>query len=123
MRFNLSHSGNWALLAVTRSHTIGVDLEVIRPRTNARQIARRVFESTVYRKIKDLPESEFQEAFFAHWTALEARVKCLGKGVFEALDPTLKAVNFKPAVDLAAALSMAVDIPPEAEWEKFLLAT
>lgn len=43
LEFNLSHSGDFALVAVTRGHNVGVDVERIRPELEHDKIAGRVF--------------------------------------------------------------------------------
>lgn len=80
LEFNLSHAGNWLLLAVARRLTVGVDVEIPRPLCQARAIARRLFSPDA---IQSLARENFStQAFFACWTRHEARQKCLGQGIF-----------------------------------------
>lgn len=78
--FNLSHASNIALLAVCADHKIGVDLETVRQLPDARRIARRIFSK---QEIKVLSQDNWSlDTFYRFWTTLEARQKCLGRGVF-----------------------------------------
>ncbi len=43
LEFNLSHSGNFALIAVTRGHKVGVDVEHIRANLDLELLAERFF--------------------------------------------------------------------------------
>ncbi len=122
LSFNLSHCGDAALLAVHASSAIGVDLERIAPRPNARKIARRIFDSQLYNAIEPLPEPVFLQHFFTHWTALEARVKCQGLGVFSTPDPEIAVASFRPIDDHIAAVALPSAVPPIATWGKFRLS-
>lgn len=79
--FNLSHSNGLALYAVTRDRQIGVDLEYIRPISDAEQIALRFFSAGEYAMITSLPANQKQEAFFRYWTCKEACLKATGDGL------------------------------------------
>jgi len=78
--FNLSHAGNTALLAVRTGHEVGIDVENHRDLPNARHLAQRIFRD---KEITKLKQSKWDSAlFFRLWTHMEARQKCLGRGVF-----------------------------------------
>jgi len=85
IHFNLSHADNSALLAVRSGQEIGVDIENRRDLPNVEPLARRIFQD---RDIALLLQSGWdKELFLALWTHMEARQKCLGRGVFgEAVD-------------------------------------
>ncbi|WP_218080039.1 4'-phosphopantetheinyl transferase family protein [Anthocerotibacter panamensis] len=79
--FNLSHSQELALYAVSWGREVGVDLEFQRPVTQVEQLVERFFsrqESTVFRA---LPLEQRQEAFFLGWTRKEAYIKARGRGL------------------------------------------
>jgi 4'-phosphopantetheinyl transferase len=86
INFNLSHSHNLALLAVTRHHPVGVDLEYMRPVAEAEQIAARNFSAAENRRFQSLPEEQRLEAFFNCWTRKEAYIKAIGEGLTHPLD-------------------------------------
>lgn len=79
--FNLSHCGELGLLAVSRL-PVGIDVEIIRRVPRRLAIARRVLGDEVADQLGQLPESQQDMAFLAAWTAMEARQKCHGEGVF-----------------------------------------
>lgn len=86
LQFNLSHSGEMALVAVTRNREIGVDLEKLRPMSDAEQIACRFFSPNESACFLDLPPNQRNLAFFACWTRKEAYLKALGDGITCGLD-------------------------------------
>lgn len=79
--FNLSHSGELALLAVARV-PVGIDVERLREVGEWPRIARRVLDPAVVEQLLALPADEQTSAFLAAWTAVEARQKSQGEGVF-----------------------------------------
>ena len=86
IRFNLSHSKGYALLAIAYGREVGVDVEVLRPKPKAAALVERFFspnEKTAFRKLE--PHEE-DAAFFAGWTRKEAYVKAVGKGLRFPLD-------------------------------------
>ena len=81
VRFNLSHSGELALLAVTRGREIGVDVEALRPVPEAESIARSNFSSNEYTAFCRLDQQQKLSAFFNCWTRKEAFIKAHGAGL------------------------------------------
>ena len=82
VQFNLSHSEDQALFAVTRAARIGVDLEKIRPLSDADALAERHFSVRELSHLRTLPAGMARErAFFHCWTRKEAFVKCTGVGL------------------------------------------
>jgi 4'-phosphopantetheinyl transferase len=80
--FNLSHSEDQALLAVSRTARVGVDLEKIRPLSDAEALAERHFSARECGHLQTLPAgTERERAFFRCWTRKEAFVKCTGVGL------------------------------------------
>jgi len=84
--FNWSHSGGHALVAVGRHITPGIDLECLRPRARALEIAKRYFGTDEAAALAALPEAERSAAFLELWTAKEAVLKALGRGLAFGLD-------------------------------------
>jgi len=81
LRFNLSHSGDIAVLAVAFDSDLGVDVERIRPGVNVPQIANRYLSRTDAARLSDLPAEESNREFFRCWTKREAYLKALGTGL------------------------------------------
>ena len=81
LHVSLSHSGDWMLLAVSRTHRVGVDIERIDPDADVVRLARRFFPADEAYELASLSSSERQEAFFRAWTRKEAILKGVGGGV------------------------------------------
>jgi 4'-phosphopantetheinyl transferase len=86
LEFNLAHSQDLALLAVTRAGAIGVDLERVRVLEDAAELVNRFFspnESALFRR---LPDDQKPAAFFNLWTRKEAWLKATGEGIGQYLN-------------------------------------
>jgi len=79
--FNWSHSGGQALIAIGRHIAPGIDLECLRPRARALEIAERYFSTDEATALAALPAAERSAAFLELWTAKEAVLKALGRGI------------------------------------------
>ena len=84
--FNLSHSGNAAVVAVSRAGEVGVDIEAIRPMHDQDDLAERFFSGGEVRSLRAVPLESRNEAFFTCWTRKEAFIKAVGEGLSHALD-------------------------------------
>lgn len=85
LRFNVSHSGDRALIALVLGRDVGVDIERLRFVNNVEQLASRYFHSAELDAIRQAPQSERSPSFLHFWTAKEAVLKALGSGVSTAL--------------------------------------
>lgn len=79
--FNLSHSGTFALYAVTLHQKVGIDIERIREDIAVGQIANRFFSRGEISLLEQVEENKRTEAFFQYWTRKEAFIKATGEGV------------------------------------------
>lgn len=86
LRFNIAHSNQWALLAVTRGRLIGVDVEFMRPLSDAGGLALRYFSANEYAGWLALPDDEKRTGFFRLWARKEAFLKAIGSGLAYPLD-------------------------------------
>jgi 4'-phosphopantetheinyl transferase len=84
--FNLSHSHDLGLVAVTRREAVGVDIEYIRTDLADEQVARRFFSKSEVARLLSLPDEQQKEAFFLCWTRKEAFIKAIGQGLSMPLD-------------------------------------
>ncbi|MDM9383163.1 4'-phosphopantetheinyl transferase superfamily protein [Chlorogloeopsis sp. ULAP01] len=81
LSFNLSHSQDLALCAVTTHRPIGVDLEYIRSVSDVESLAQRFFAPREYAVVRSLPPDQKQQIFFRYWTCKEAYLKATGVGI------------------------------------------
>ncbi|QBB68919.1 4'-phosphopantetheinyl transferase superfamily protein [Pseudolysobacter antarcticus] len=81
MDFNLSHSGDHALVALAQGQSIGVDLEHSGRRRSVLALAQRFFCASEFAALAALPEAQQQWAFLRLWTCKEAVLKALGRGI------------------------------------------
>ena len=81
LRFNLSHSGSFALYAITRGRNIGIDLEYKNDDVAVEQIAQRFFSKGEISSLERIHENKRNEVFFQYWTRKEAFLKATGQGL------------------------------------------
>lgn len=84
--FNLAHTGDHALYALTRSRAVGVDLESPSRPIDIAALARRYMEPAEHTDIEALPEAQRRAQFFRFWTRREAYLKASGSGLAGGLD-------------------------------------
>lgn len=85
LHFNLAHSRNIILIAITRACPVGIDVEWVRPMSDAEDIAARFFSAGETAKLMALPNDLRNPAFFNLWTRKEAWLKATGDGLSEML--------------------------------------
>jgi 4'-phosphopantetheinyl transferase len=86
VRFNVSHSDALAVYAVARGREVGVDVERIRPLSEADRLAERFFSQPEVTDLRAVPSESRLESFFTCWTRKEAYVKARGEGLGHPLD-------------------------------------
>jgi 4'-phosphopantetheinyl transferase len=77
-RFNLSHSGGMAALAISNDAETGIDIEAVR--TIKEDLARDNFSASEQRELAALSAHDRREGFFRCWTRKEAVIKATGEG-------------------------------------------
>ena len=85
LKFNMSHSHDMAIIAISNNTEIGVDLEFIKRNSSWKKIARRFFSEPEIHFLFNQPEQHQQTLFFQIWTRKEAFIKALGTGFATAL--------------------------------------
>ncbi len=88
LEFNLSHSGDLALLAVSRSGAVGVDVEQWNPEIEHLHLAEHFFSVAERSALRGLAHAREQvvAGFFAAWSRKEAYIKASGHGITRGLD-------------------------------------
>lgn len=113
IRFNLSHSGDKAAIAVALGREVGIDIERIEPKRTDTAIAERFFSPHELAVLRNLSESEREVGFFACWTRKEAYIKGRGEGLSIPLcDFDVSLVPGEPA----ALLSSRIDPSDVGRW-------
>ncbi|WP_245982571.1 4'-phosphopantetheinyl transferase family protein [Trinickia fusca] len=79
--FNLSHAGEYALIALSRRRRVGVDIEAWRDGFDWRSVADSTFGPRDRAYVDARSPEAHREAFYAVWTAKEALLKALGAGM------------------------------------------
>lgn len=116
LHFSLSHSEDRAILAISDSLEVGVDLERIRPLDHL-DLAARYFCASELAMIESLPAAKQLSAFYQIWTVKEAIVKALGVGLSIPLDEFEVSIATSPP---RLVVSPNNALPPD-HWElKFL---
>lgn len=133
LSFNLSHSGDLALVAIAPGGVeVGVDLERLRPRRDLARLAeRRLPPADAAAVAAASPGPEREAAFYAAWTRHEARVKCVGSGLFgPPPGPDVIAIQLPIDAGYAAAVAVAAGAAERGEprvtlrtWEPGAFAT
>lgn len=105
--FNLTDSRDLALLAVSHSGAVGIDVEHVRAVRRRDAIARRLLDGGLVEALERAPPAERDALFFRHWTAFEARQKATGAGLAgPRADPgDWEIRHFLPAPGCVAALA------------------
>lgn len=85
LRFNLSHSADLALVAVTSRRKVGVDVERMSLGNASEEIAAQSFSPAEMAALARLAPAERHRAFYRFWTRKEAYVKARGDGLSNSL--------------------------------------
>lgn len=86
LSFNLSHSGDLAILALAEHCELGIDLEQIRNNLPFRAMAMQFFSIQEQTALFSLPAEQQLAAFYRCWTRKEAYLKGCGCGFSQPAD-------------------------------------
>lgn len=118
LHFNLSHTDAMLVLAVSRTHAVGVDVEALTRKVELRALAQRYFATHEYEELLELEDHAQRERFFTLWTLKEAWLKARGLGLRIPLDDfSFNLAGKHPVIEFGPQLSEK----PE-EWQFRLLA-
>lgn len=81
IKFNISHSEDYFLIAITEKYDIGIDIEKIKKIDDFMIIAESVFSDAEYNLLKKTPCNKQLKSFYSIWSQKEALIKASGKGV------------------------------------------
>jgi 4'-phosphopantetheinyl transferase len=111
--FNLSHSKDLALLAVTREREVGIDVEFMRSDFATSDVAEHFFSVAEVYTFTGLDADCRTQGFFNCWTRKEAYIKARGEGLSLALDSF--DVSLTPGLP-AALLRIRLDESDASRW-------
>jgi 4'-phosphopantetheinyl transferase len=83
VEFNLSHSGERALVAVSEAGPVGVDVEQVRPLTDVDAVAQRILSPAELARYEQAGDRNL--FVLTAWAAKEAAVKRTGEGIARSL--------------------------------------
>lgn len=109
LHFNLSHSGSFAMLAVSDRFPVGIDIEEIKPLKE--EVAGYFFSVREQISLRKLPTDGYLRGFYRCWTRKEALVKGCGEGLSIPLDSFDVSIGEQPTVDLSR-----LDVSGSAHW-------
>jgi len=113
IHFNLAHTGDLALMAITRIGRVGVDVEWARPIKNVDELVARFFSKREDELFQKVSARQKPVAFFNLWTRKEALLKATGEGITRSLN--LVEVSFLPG-EPARLLAIAGDEKAAERW-------
>jgi 4'-phosphopantetheinyl transferase len=113
LEFNVSHSGDVAVVAVARGRRIGVDVERLRAEVAIDRLAAAFFSAAERAALDRCDDARLRSAFFACWTRKEAYIKAHGLGLGLALD------SFDVTVDPHAAPALLATRPDAADARRW----
>lgn len=85
-QFNLTHSRDIALLAITLDRPVGIDLEWIDPKRDFQALASRYYSPKEQAWLKQFEDDKLSDEFYHIWVRKEAWLKAMGKGITMALE-------------------------------------
>ena len=90
LKFNLSHSGNFAIYAFALGKEIGIDIEYIRNLENLNNLAKTALSDLELKDFTASPEEKMLDVFFRYWIHKEAYLKAAGTGITD----SIKSIEF-----------------------------
>ena len=92
--FNVSHSGELAVLAFGQDLPLGLDVEQLRPRRRLERLAAYCLAASEFALWQTAAAEQRLAQFTRYWTAKEAFVKATGQGIAAGLDQVVIAEDF-----------------------------
>jgi 4'-phosphopantetheinyl transferase len=98
--FNVAHSGDIILIALTRSGSVGVDVEYYDRATDIMEVAQYNFTASEHRSLAAITDPHSRiKTFYRYWTRKEAVLKADGRGLIASLasfDISFESVHLHP---------------------------
>lgn len=97
VEFSLSHSGNWAMIAVTQGVPVGVDIERIRENVDMAPLLKRLGETNL---------SGSPAGLYGTWTRREAMTKAVGGALMDRPEGDFRVCDLDAPAGYSAALAL-----------------
>src|SRR5205823_2471911 len=81
LQFNLSHSHEKALIAVTPGRSVGIDIEYLHRDLNVASLASYLFSPAERLQWRRAAKAEQRKLFYQYWVCKEAYLKAIGGGL------------------------------------------
>jgi 4'-phosphopantetheinyl transferase len=110
IEFNISHSGDLALIAITAGREVGVDVERICDMPEMDEIVARFFTDRAKAEYQAAALVDRLQVFFRCWTEKEAVSKCTGQGIADEQPlpvDNISIIPLAPAMGYAGALAIS----------------
>ena len=107
--FNVSHSGNLALLGFARDLPLGLDVEQLHPRRQLEPLADYCLSAGERERWRELAPEQRLAGFVRYWTAKEAFCKATGRGITLGLKNVSVAADFQGFDSVPEGLGAADD--------------
>ncbi len=85
LHFSISHSGRFSSVAFSLDYQLGLDIEMVRSVQDAKQLSKRFFSIEENLFLEKTGQSALLDNFFRVWSAKEAYIKALGRGISKKL--------------------------------------
>ena len=95
VQFNVAHSEDLLLMAITRDGVVGVDVERVRGLPDFEELVSQFFSPNECSQFRKLSSEQKPAAFFNLWTRKEAWLKATGEGITHLLNQV--EVSFLPS--------------------------
>jgi 4'-phosphopantetheinyl transferase len=105
VRFNLSHTRGWAVLAVSGGADVGVDVEEVRADRELIAVADRFFSPSETAELRALLAPRQPDRFFDYWTLKESYIKARGLGLSLPLDQFSFHLGDRPRISFSEKLA------------------
>lgn len=112
IHFNVSHSDNLAVIAVSRDEPVGIDVERIAPKHDVLSLARTAFSSAECEALSAMDPAEQIAAFYRTWARKEAYLKLLGTGFSRPSDSFTVPVTAEPFSIVEECALRDLDVHP-----------
>jgi len=117
--FNISHSANKLVMAISRHNELGVDVESTAKNREVLQIGQRYFSEREHRELCKQPQQLMYDRFYNLWTLKEAYIKACGMGLAISLQQF--SFEFQDQGKIKISFAEGRDDDP-AQWQFWQLA-